>query len=286
MSMLKYNSDFVICLFCTIDDICKQIIPFKDKSKGGRPNNLTISELITISILFLNSGCDAFSKFYLFANLQEYFNLNSYPRLLHNLKSSLIWQLLILVLICHKNRQVGDEIKFIDSMPIKVCKNKRIFTYKVSNLADRGKSSIGWFYGFKVHLVVDKNGKLLNFKITTGNISDKNQELLRALTKNLKGLLIGDKGYQSKEMFSEFKNRGLYFLTGLRKSKRQNTSLVFQGYHQLKKLRQKIETINGQVKYRQGMESSLPRSNGGYFWRYTSAILSFCILSQFMGFGI
>ena len=286
MQMVKYNSDFVINLFCIIDDICKQIIPFKDKSNGGRPNNLTISELITISILFLNSNCDAFSKFYFFANLQDYFNLNSYPRLLHNLKSTLIWQLVILTLICHKNRKLCDRIKLIDSMPIRVCKNKRIFTYKTSDLADRGKSSIGWFYGFKVHLVVDRNGRLLNFKITGGNISDQNQVLLRQLTKHLKGLLIGDAGYQSKEMFSEFKERGLYFLTGLKQSRKNLNMPVFQGYHLLKKLRQKLETINGQIKFRQSMESSLPRSDNHYFWRYVSAILSFCILSQFMGFGI
>lgn len=284
--MLKYNSDSVINLFCIIDDICKEIVPFKDKSKGGRPNNLTISELITISILFLNSNCDAFKKFYFFANLDGYFNLNSYGRLLHNLKSTLIWQFLILVVICHRNREVCDKIKFIDSMPICVCKNKRIFTYKVSELANRGKSSIGWFFGFKVHLIVDRNGRLLNFKITGGNISDQSHDLIKELTKDLKGLLIGDKGYQSKEMFKEFKDKGLYFLTGLRKSKKNERLPIFEGYHSLKRLRQKLETINGQIKFRQGMESSLPRSHKGYFWRYTSAILSFCILSQFMGFGI
>ena len=64
-------------------------------------------------------------------------------------------------------------ISFMDSTVIKVCKNQRIHNNSVFiDLAERGKGSMGWFYGFKLHLIVNDRGELLSFFLTSGNVDD------------------------------------------------------------------------------------------------------------------
>jgi hypothetical protein len=66
------------------------------------------------------------------------------------------------------NQEASEgKLKFTDATRIPVCKNKRIFNHKVADgVAKRGKSSMGWFFGFKLHLCIDENGNILNCKVT------------------------------------------------------------------------------------------------------------------------
>src|SRR5207249_4772829 len=69
-------------------------------------------------------------------------------------------------------------ISFIDSTKISVCHNRRIWSHKVFKaLAKRGETCVDWFYGFKLHLVVNDCGELLAVKITAGNVDDPNPVL-------------------------------------------------------------------------------------------------------------
>ncbi len=96
-------------------------------------------------------------------------------------------------------------ISFIDSTPISVCHNRRIRQHKVFNgLAARGKTSMGWFYGFKLHLVINEYGEILAFQLTPGNVDDRKP--VPTLTKGLFGKLFADKGYISKELFAELRS--------------------------------------------------------------------------------
>ena len=104
---------------------------------------------------------------------------------------------------------------YIDSTPLPVCKNQRIYNHKTfKELAERGKTSIGWFYGFKVHFVINDNGEIVSFMITKGNVHDI--EPIIELTKRLKdkgGKLIGDRGYIcGEEKRKELKNKYQYNL--------------------------------------------------------------------------
>lgn len=284
MIPIKYDQDFVISLFCIIDDLLKLLFPLNHISnKRGRKNKLVCAEVLTLGILFISSNCDSFSQFLRCTYFDEIFNLNEYSRLLRKVKDNIEVLILLMVVICHFNRQNCHWLKFIDSIPVKVVSNKRIFTYTSSNKAGRGKSSIGWFYGFKVHLIVDYYGNILNFRITSGNTSDIDKDVINQLLKEIEGVVVGDKAYQSKELFKKLNELKIYWLTGIKKSVKNINAIVFEGYHQLKKLRQGIETINGQIKYRQGMETSTPRSTRGYMYRYLYAIFSYMIFKQFLG---
>ena len=88
----------------------------------------------------------------------------------------------------------------MDSTLIKVCHIKREKQNKVfKGLAQKGKSTIGWFYGFKLHLVINDKGELIVFKLTAGNVDGRTP--VPNLVKDLIGKIVGDKGYISQKLF-------------------------------------------------------------------------------------
>jgi hypothetical protein len=106
-------------------------------------------------------------------------------------------------------------ISYIDSTPLAVCKNIRIDRNKVfSELAERGKCCMGWFFGFKLHIIVNEIGELLSFQITKGNTNDRVP--VSELCKGLTGRLFGDKGYVSKKLFDELWSEGIQLITSVK----------------------------------------------------------------------
>ncbi|EQA61964.1 transposase, IS4-like family protein [Leptospira alexanderi serovar Manhao 3 str. L 60] len=55
----------------------------------------------------------------------------------------------------------------------------------MKDIAQRGKSSTGWFYGFKLHLIINDQGEILSFMITPGNVDDRNSKVIFPLVKNI-----------------------------------------------------------------------------------------------------
>jgi hypothetical protein len=87
-------------------------------------------------------------------------------------------------------------ITYTDSTPIRVCKNKRIKRNKMfKGIAEVGKSTMAWFYGFKLHLIVNEKGDILNFVITLGNDDDREPLKNQKFVEKIKGKLYADKGY-------------------------------------------------------------------------------------------
>ena len=98
-------------------------------------------------------------------------------------------------------------VAFIDSTSRVVCHHRGIHRHKVfKQIARRGKTSMGWFYGFKLHLVVNDRGELLAFRLTPGNVDDRQPVAL--LTDALTGKLIADRGDLSQRLFQELWERG------------------------------------------------------------------------------
>ena len=101
-------------------------------------------------------------------------------------------------LCCYLHTRKGrcTGIAFIDSTPLAVCDNRCIETHKVfEGIATRGKTSMGWFYGFKLHLIVNDEGELLAFRLTPGHVDDRKP--VPSLVQGLFGQLVGDRGYIS-----------------------------------------------------------------------------------------
>ena len=167
----------------------------------------------------------------------------------------------------------------MDSTPIKVCHNKRIHSNKVfRDLAQRGKSTMGWFFGFKLHLVCNEKGELLNFSLTKGNVDDRNPDVINVLTKDLFGKLYADKGYISTKLFEMLFDQGVHLVTGIR-SYMKNSLMSFRDKILLRK-RSVIESINDELKNIVQIEHSRHRSFSNFIVNSSSAIAVYCFFEK------
>lgn len=240
-------------IYCDVDDFVKELKNFyesnslveKGYSKVRQPE-LSISEIMTIIIYFHFSKYRTFKDYYLnYEELAKAFpKLCSYNRFIELEKFAFVPLALFL-----KTQRMGkvSGISFVDSTSIKVCHNKRINRNKVfKNIAQRGKTSMGWFYGFKLHLIINDQGEITSFAITPGNMDDRNKALFEKLTRGLFGKLFGDRGYISKELFESLLGKGVQLITTLKKNMK-NKLMPFMDKILLRK-RCIIETINDQLK--------------------------------------
>jgi hypothetical protein len=212
---------------------------------------------MTILILFHRSNYRTFKHFYkeyVCVVLQNEFpQLVSYTRFIELIPGTLI------PVCAYAQSRKGDVtgIAFIDSTPLKVCHNRRIHCHKVFNdLAQRGKTSVGWFYGFKLHLIINERGDLLAFKFTAGNVDDRKP--VPDMTTGLYGKLFGDKGYISQKLFEQLYDRGLQLVTKLNKKMKNRLMAVLDKI--LLRKRAVIETVNDQLKNISQIEHSRHRS--------------------------
>jgi hypothetical protein len=204
------------------------------------------SEIMTILILFHQSHYRTFKAYYteyVHRHLHSEFpSLVSYQRFVELMPTVLV------PLVAYLHTQLGQctGISFIDSTPLAVCHNARIHSHRVfEGRAARGKTSVGWFYGFKLHLVVNDQGELLAFCLTPGNIDDRHP--VPKLATGLVGKLKGSKGYLSQPLAQQLLvTQGLHLITKLRK-KMHNRLLEWSDKLLLRK-RAIIETITDQLK--------------------------------------
>ncbi len=165
-------------------------------------------------------------------------------------------------------------IAFIDSTPLKVCHNLRIRQNKVfAGLASRGRSSTGWFFGFKLHVVCNDQGELLNLVITPGNVNDRRP--VPDLVRDLFGKVFGDRGYISRKLFEQlYVDFNLELITKLRKN--MKNKLMHLGDKLLLRKRAIIETIIDQLKNISQIEHSRHRSPVNYFVNVLFRLIAYC----------
>ncbi len=169
-----------------------------------------------------------------------------------------------------------EHLMFIDGSEVPVCTNKRIFNHKVAKgVAAKSKSTKGWFYGFRLHVLCDSNGNLLGIKITPGNIDER--KMVIKLLKDLQGILVADAGYISSELQKKLYRLNVWFLTGV---KRNQKNLMTKTNHLLLKARQRVETTIGVLKQRLGFATSLPRSIKGFQVHFVLVCLAYCIFGM------
>ena len=214
----------ILDLYCSVDAFWQRFEPMWErellrsgKRQRRRATRLHPAEILTILILFQQSGYRTFKAFYtqhVQAHLrQEFPELLSYPRFIA------LMPRYVVPLAVYLQTRLGacSGISFIDSTSLSVCHPARIAQHRVFAVdARRGKTSVGWFYGFKLHLVVNDRGELLAFCLTPGNTDDRRP--VPRLARRLFGRLFGDKGYISQPLAEQlFLQRGLRLITKLRK---------------------------------------------------------------------
>ena len=255
----------ILDLYCSVDAFWQRFEPLWEREllasgrrHRRRSTRLHPAEILTILILFQQSGYRTFKGFYtqhVQVHLhQEFPGLLSYPRFVALMPRYLV----PLAIYLHTQLGACSGISFIDSTSLAVCHPARIQQHRVFRVdARRGKTSVGWFYGFKLHLVVNDRGELLAFCLTPGNTDDRRP--VPRLVRRLFGRLFGDKGYISRPLAERlFLDQGVRLITKLRKNMR-NILLPFADHLLLRK-RALIETIIDQLKNVCQIEHSRHRS--------------------------
>jgi len=226
---------------------------------------------MTIVILFHQSNYRTFKYFYGYVCRylrSDFPKLISYSHFVHLMKDLFIP--LFAYLVEKKGGITG--IAFIDSTSIDVCHNKRIKRNKVFNgLAKRGKTTSGWFYGFKLHLIINEKGEILAFHLTPGNVADVS--VVETLSKGIFGKLFGDKGYISSELTKKLLNQGLELFTTIKSNMKQKLMKLTDKI--LLRKRVLIETVNDQLKNISQIEHTRHRSAGNFLINLLAGIAAY-----------
>ncbi len=195
----------------------------------------------------------------------------SYNRFLELMQEVTV-PLLLFVALARKGKVSG--IAFVDSMAIKVCHPARISAHKTfKNLAQRGKTSVGWFYGFKLHLIINHVGEIISFWITPGNVADNNVTVLDRLTKGLWGKLFGYRGYISEDLFTCLLKRCIKLFTRIRKNMRNKLITLWDKF--LLSNRGVIESTNNLLKNSCQIEHSRHRSVTNFFVNFVAGLATY-----------
>jgi hypothetical protein len=253
----------ITALSCCLDDFCKvfgdweahRLIP--SQTTRQRTGKLSRAEMLFIMVLFHLSPFKHFKAFYRYGVGQQYRTcfgaIPHYDRFI-SLMPRLFAPLMVLL------HSLGGEqtgIYFADPTKLAVCHNRRIHRHKVfDGLAARGKTSMGWFYGLKLHFVINHNGQIMALKITPGNTADST--VPDEITRHLRGKFYADKGYISHELFKTLWQRGLHLITTIRRNMK-NYLMPMTDKLMLRK-RFIIETVLDTLKSEMGLEHSRHRS--------------------------
>ncbi|NJL40828.1 MAG: IS982 family transposase [Leptolyngbyaceae cyanobacterium SM1_4_3] len=268
-------------LFCSVDDFCLTFEPQWERQLLGnglqrrkRSRSLCLSEIMTILIGFHQSNYRNFKAYYqewVQSQWQAAFpGLVSYHRFVEWMPSAL------LPLCAYLRSCFGTctGISFMDSTSLKVCHNRRIQQHKVfQNLAARGKTSVDWFFGFKLHLVVNDQGELLNFVVTPGNTDDRTP--VAKLLQQLFGKVFADKGYISQKLAKQLlESIGVQLITKFKRNMKNR--LMPLSDRLLLRKRAIIETVIDQLKNISQIEHSRHRSPVNCLVNIVCGLIAYC----------
>lgn len=280
--MINFNK--ITDIFCITDEFCKQFIPFIQKHTIGnapkRSPKMSHSEVLTIMILFHLSGFRCFKHFYLYY-VQKHMSCEFPKTVSYNRFTELMQENILPLTMFLKTCCLGEctGISFIDSTPIRVCKNKRIKNNKVfKDIAKVGKSTMGWFYGFKLHFVINDKGEILSFTITQANVDDREPLRSEGFLKGIFGKLFADKGYISKEIADILFVDGIHLITQLRNN--MKNSLMTISDKILLRKRSVIETVNDELKNMCQVEHSRHRSFGNFITNLISGLIAYSFFQK------
>lgn len=257
-----FSDDKITEIYCMADGFAKEfsfqqakyLVEDKRLRHRNKPKRMSDAEIMVILILFHSGGFRCFKHYYLEYVCKHLRHL--FPQCVsYNRFVELERQVLLPLTIFIKKVLLGTctGISFVDSTPLRVCRNQRILIHKTfEGLAERGKCSMGWFYGFKLHLIINDKGEILNFMFTPGNVDDREPLKEGVFLKNIKGKLCGDRGYIGQALFEQLFVNGIQLVTKVKNN--MKNSLMSVADKILLRKRAVIETVNDELKI-------LPRLN-------------------------
>lgn len=267
----------IVTLFCEIDEFCCRFEPWMANQQLSvrqrqRASTMYTSEVMTILVLFHLLGYRNLKQFY-----TEYVTTHlrwAFPRLVSYTRFVELQRTALVPLCGYLRTRQGPctGISFLDSTKVVVCHNRRIPQHRVfAAQAARGKGSLGWFYGFKLHLVVNDEGALLNCCLTPGDVDDR--QPAPALLEQLWGKLFADKGYIAQWLTDLLAEHDLHLITKVKKNMR-NQLLPYLDKILLRK-RAIIETVTDQLKNISQIEHTRHRSFANFLGNLVAGLIAY-----------
>lgn len=282
-------TDKITEIFYLIDEFCKEfdsvkqghILPEESsKKRRNRKFKMSDSEVITIVTLFHLKGYRCLKHFYV-QYVQQHMQSDfpetvSYNRFVE-LQQKALMPMVVFLQICCLGKCTG--ISFIDSTPIRVCHIRREFQHKTfKGLATKGQCSMGWFFGFKLHIVINDKGEILDFLFTQANVDDRAPLKNKNFHDKIFGKLIADKGYISKTLFEQLFIDGIHLITKIRKNMKNSLMLV-QDKILLRK-RALVETVNDELKNQCQIEHTRHRSFENFISNLISGLIAYSFIDK------
>ena len=279
----------IVDIFYLVDEFCKtfdkategHILP-KEVSKKSRKRafRMSDSEVIAIMIYFHLGHFRNFKHFYI-RHIQvncksDFPQTVSYNRFVELQQKALV-PMTVFLQMCCLGKCTG--ISFIDSTPIRVCHIRREYSHKTfKGVATKGKTSIGWFFGFKLHIVINDKGEILDFLITRANVDDREPLKDKRFHENLFGKIFADKGYISKELFGDMFVDGIHLITRIKKNMKNSLMLLSDKIYLRK--RAIIETVNDQLKNICQIEHTRHRCFENFIGNMVSGLIAYNFLPK------
>lgn len=244
--------------------------------KRGPKRKLSITQVISLNLLRFTIHIKDLKAFHRIVKSMELLpDMPNYENFLKaSNKSFPIIALFMQLLLVQNQLQNETGLHFIDSTPISTCLNRRIFSHKVTKeFASRGKSTKGWFYGFKLHGVCSEKGLLESVVFTSGNINDS--KMVEQVTKNMKGRFFCDAGYlkKTKELI-ELAKTGRFIYAATRQN--MNRLMTCEQWEHLRN-RNIIESDWGVLKQNYFLEYHQARCMDGLFRHYVSCLSAYIL---------
>ena len=274
----------IVSLFCEIHDffmmyethLSRHCLPSQATFETrGRQRKLHASEVMTLLIAFHQSNYRTLKHFYekhvcVYWH-SEFPNLVSYTRFVQLQQEVLT----LLTLYLYTRLGTCSGVSFVDSTALPVCHNRRISKHRVfSAHAERGKTSMGGFYGFKLHLVINDTGEVLDVALTPANTDDRSP--VKKFAEGLHGSLFADRGYISKDLRALLKTEGVNLVYKVRKNM-PPPSLSVSDEVFLKK-RVIIESVIKELKTQTQVEHTRHRSFINFQVNAISALIAYTYL--------
>ena len=280
--------DALIALFCSVDDFCQQFeqelqrllleqdIPNR-RWWTTRESRLSLSEIMTIAIFFHSSGYRTFKHYYLYCvetQLKSFFRGNVPYKCFNKMMTKIAFPLFVF------QRTLSGKtegIAFVDSTVLSVCHICRAYHHKLFKaIARKGKSTTGWFYGMKLHLIINHRAEIIAWKLTSGTVDDRKP--VPDLVRGLFGKVYGDRGYISKSLFEDLFERGIQLITRLRSTMK---NILMDSFDKLVLYKRGIiESVNGQLKIGCQIEHHRHRSLANFLVNLISGLASYCLDPQ------
>ena len=274
---------YLIDEFCIEFDQVKEghVLSTKTSIRGrNRKFKMSDSEVMTIMVLF-HLGQYRNLKHYYINYVQKHMQSEfpdtvSYNRFVE-LQQKALMPMVVFLQTCCLGSCTG--ISFIDSTPLRACHIKRERQHKVlKTYATKGQCSMGWFFGFKLHLVINDKGEILDFLFTQGNVDDRYPLKNKSFHKKIFGKLFGDKGYISKDLFEKLFVDGIHLITKIKKN--MKNSLMHIHDKILLKKRAIIESVNDELKNICQIEHTRHRSMTNFLTNLISGLIAYSFLPK------